>query len=82
MSTTAPITSWGGLSSHGVAVADADLARAARDARMTRGLGRSYGDATLPVAGDRVASCVPADRILGFDHGSGALRAESGVPES
>jgi FAD/FMN-containing dehydrogenase len=47
---------------------------------LTRGLGRSYGDSSLPPAGaDSVASCVLADRILSFDETTGALTAEAGL---
>ena len=50
-----------------------------RDAVLCRGLGRSYGDSSLPppshpvVAGTRLA-----DRILAFDADTGVLRAEAG----
>lgn len=71
--------SWGGLAAPGVSVADDDLASAASTARMTRGLGRSYGDATLPVPGDRVAAGRFADRLLSFDPSDGAIRAEAGL---
>jgi FAD/FMN-containing dehydrogenase len=61
-------------------VEDEDLRAAARDARLTRGLGRSYGDASLPPhAGARVASSRRADRLLGFDASTGVLRAEAGL---
>lgn len=47
---------------------------------LTRGLGRSYGDASLPPAGrGPVASSLAADRILSFDEATGILRAEAGV---
>jgi FAD/FMN-containing dehydrogenase len=51
-----------------------------RDVPLTRGLGRAYGDAALPAAGDlRVAGSSRADRILAFDLGSGELTAEAGL---
>ena len=47
---------------------------------LSRGLGRSYGDSSLPAPGDdRVAGSVRADRVLGFDPETGILRAEAGV---
>ncbi|HEY4184011.1 MAG TPA: FAD-binding oxidoreductase [Polyangia bacterium] len=57
-----------------------DLAAITTDVPLSRGLGRSYGDASLPAAGDsRVAGSVLADRILAFDPDSGILRAEAGL---
>src|SRR5215510_9463020 len=57
-----------------------DLRAVVRDARLTRGLGRSYGDASLPPRpGARVAASRRADRLLAFEPLSGALRAEAGV---
>ena len=45
---------------------------------LSRGLGRSYGDASLPVDGPAV-STVQADRVLDFDPRTGLLRAEAGL---
>ena len=57
-----------------------DLARIADGRPLSRGLGRSYGDSSLPAASDReVVSTVLADRILSFDQDSGLLRAEAGL---
>ena len=51
-----------------------------RDANLTRGLGRSYGDASLPAAaGARVAGSRLADRVIAFDPDTGVLRAEAGL---
>ncbi|MEX2209250.1 MAG: FAD-binding oxidoreductase [Myxococcota bacterium] len=59
---------------------DEDLLRASREPVLFRGLGRSYGDASLPArAGGRVVSTSRADRILAFDAASGVLRAEAGL---
>lgn len=55
-----------------------DLETASARAALSRGLGRSYGDASLPVTGDTVLCTRRADRILRFDAGSGLLRAEAG----
>jgi FAD/FMN-containing dehydrogenase len=47
---------------------------------LTRGLGRSYGDSSLPAAGDlEVISTTRADRILSFDPETGVLIGEAGV---
>lgn len=79
MLTRETLSSWGGLTAAGHERTGEDLERIVEGARLTRGLGRSYGDACLPVEGDRIANCRMADRILGFDAGNGALRAESGL---
>jgi FAD/FMN-containing dehydrogenase len=61
-------------------VLDEDLRAAVREARLTRGLGRSYGDASLPPRpGARVAASRRADRLLHFDASTGVLRAEAGL---
>jgi decaprenylphospho-beta-D-ribofuranose 2-oxidase len=57
-----------------------DLESLSRDAVLTRGLGRSYGDSSLPPPGHPVVAASPrADRILSFDAATGALRAEAGL---
>jgi FAD/FMN-containing dehydrogenase len=57
-----------------------DLARATRDVVLTRGLGRSNGDASLPPAGGHtVAASRHADRILAFDTETSVRRAEAGL---
>ena len=57
-----------------------DLEWVTRDAVMSRGLGRSYGDASLPATeGAIVAGTRMADRILSFDSQTGVLRAEAGM---
>jgi FAD/FMN-containing dehydrogenase len=61
-------------------VLDEDLRAAVEGASLTRGLGRSYGDASLPAReGARVAASRRADRLLAFDPASGVLRAEAGL---
>jgi FAD/FMN-containing dehydrogenase len=55
-----------------------DLEAASAGAALSRGLGRSYGDASLPAQG--FALCTQrADRILSFDPDTGVLRAEAGL---
>jgi decaprenylphospho-beta-D-ribofuranose 2-oxidase len=47
---------------------------------LSRGLGRSYGDSSLPASSDHeVVSTVLADRMLSFDETTGVLRAEAGL---
>ncbi len=60
--------------------ASEDLVASCRGAVLTRGLGRSYGDASLPAhAGDVVAGTRFGNRILAFDAATGVLRAEAGL---
>lgn len=57
-----------------------DLAAITTDVPLSRGLGRSYGDSSLPGPGDlTVAGSVRADRILAFDPQTAVLRAEAGL---
>lgn len=56
-----------------------DLERITRSVALTRGLGRSYGDASLPPPEGLVAGSPLADRILGFDPVSGVVRVEAGL---
>jgi decaprenylphospho-beta-D-ribofuranose 2-oxidase len=64
----------------GVEATPEDLERGSEGATLSRGLGRSYGDASLPATpGGSVMSTRRADRILGFDPQSGVLRAEAGL---
>ena len=45
-----------------------DLAAITANVPLSRGLGRSYGDSSLPAPGDdTVAGSVRADRVLSFD---------------
>ncbi|MGH0029412.1 MAG: FAD-binding oxidoreductase [Myxococcota bacterium] len=55
-----------------------DLEAASQGVEITRGLGRSYGDASLPVAGGTALCTRRADRVLRFDRDTGVLRAEAG----
>ncbi|MCE5268749.1 MAG: FAD-binding protein, partial [Planctomycetaceae bacterium] len=49
-------------------------------ATLSRGLGRSYGDSSLPAQPELpVVDTTLADRLLSFDPVSGLLRAEAGV---
>lgn len=61
-------------------VIGSDLTAITEDAVLTRGLGRSYGDASLPPPGNRAVACsIAADRVLSFNPSSGVLRAEAGL---
>ena len=74
------IRGWGGMSCTAEELLDEDLERIARRAVLTRGLGRSYGDSSLPPEGaGAVAGSVLADRIQSFDSETGILRAEAGL---
>lgn len=57
-----------------------DLETLTRDAPLSRGAGRSYGDASLPASSDSfVAGTVLADRMIDFDPGTLTLTAEAGL---
>jgi len=57
-----------------------DLTSLTRQANLTRGLGRSYGDASLPSRPSaRVAGSRLADRVIAFDAETGVLQAEAGL---
>jgi len=77
---TERLSGWGRIAVAAREVRSEDLERITRDVPLSRGLGRSYGDSSLPppsrpvVAGSRLA-----DRILGFDETTGVLRAEAGL---
>ena len=73
------LAGWGRLPAPGTERPSEDLARVTRGAALTRGLGRSYGDSSLPARpDDAVASSRFADRILAFDPATGVIRAEAG----
>jgi decaprenylphospho-beta-D-ribofuranose 2-oxidase len=56
-----------------------DLEATSQDALLMRGLGRSYGDASLPpLDGQTVANSTLADRLIAFDAEKGVVRAEAG----
>lgn len=73
------LSGWGLVPRPGREVRSEDLAAIAAAARLTRGLGRSYGDSSLPADGGTVAASPLADRILGFDPEGGLLHAEAGL---
>jgi FAD/FMN-containing dehydrogenase len=82
--TLQPLCGWGRYPVvAGVQRLSEDIEAASRDATLSRGLGRSYGDASLPPPGGHaVLATELADRILSFDETTGVLRAEAGFPLS
>ena len=56
-----------------------DLESVAEGATLARGLGRSYGDASLPAPGGVAVATPLADRLISFDRETGRLHAEAGV---
>jgi decaprenylphospho-beta-D-ribofuranose 2-oxidase len=65
----------------GVEFVSENLEEITDGAALSRGLGRSYGDASLPRVGSsqHVSGTPLADRVLSFDEDSGVLRAEAGL---
>ncbi len=77
---TTTLEGWGRLPVPGRELVSPDLERLTEGAVMSRGLGRSYGDSSLPArAEDKVAGTRLADRILAFDDATGRVRAEAGL---
>jgi len=75
----ATLAGWGNLGVPGVEVLSEDLEAVTQGAVLSRGLGRSYGDSSLPPPGRReVVGTRLADRILAWDPCTGVLRAEAG----
>ena len=77
---TTRLKGWGGMSVPGREVRGQDLDAITAGATLSRGLGRSYGDAALPPPGvyDVVGTTL-ADRYLSFDEKTGLLTAQAGV---
>ena len=73
------LSGWGRLFFPGRERLVEDLVAGSRGASLTRGLGRSYGDSSLPSEGGDVICSRRADRIVAFDWESGLLRADSGL---
>ncbi len=73
------LSGWGRHSAQGRERVGEDLERISAEVNLSRGLGRSYGDASLPPSDSPdVLNTTYADRILGFDEDTGLFRAESG----
>src|SRR5688500_932286 len=74
------ISGWGRTAVRGRELFSEDLRGLTRDVPLSRGLGRSYGDASLPPPSRPVAANTTlADRILSFDPETLAIRAEAGL---
>jgi FAD/FMN-containing dehydrogenase len=74
------LSGWGRIPRPGREHFSEDLRALTENAVLSRGLGRSYGDSSLPPPGRLdVASTILADRILSFDEQTGWLRAEAGL---
>jgi len=74
------LSGWGRVPEPGRELAGEDLLSLTRGAALSRGLGRSYGDSSLPAApSDKVVNTRLANRVLGFDEETGVLHAEAGV---
>lgn len=74
------ISGWGRVAVRGRELFSEDLRRLTRDVPLSRGLGRSYGDSSLPPPSRAVvANTTLADRLLAFDPASGVVRAEAGL---
>jgi decaprenylphospho-beta-D-ribofuranose 2-oxidase len=74
-----PLSGWGRYPIiRGIEARSEHLERITAGAVLTRGLGRSYGDASLPPADHHSVAASPlADRLIAFDPASGRLRAEA-----
>jgi decaprenylphospho-beta-D-ribofuranose 2-oxidase len=79
--TDAPtLTGWGCLPVQGREQLSENLERSTSGAVLCRGLGRSYGDSSLPArASDKIVATRLANRVLSFDDETGILRAEAGL---
>ena len=76
----AQLAGWGRLPMPGRELASENLEALSRGAVLSRGLGRSYGDSSLPAdPSHKIINTTLANRILGFDEATGVLRAEAGL---
>ena len=74
------ISGWGLFALPGRERQSEELEAASETAELSRGLGRSYGDSSLPATPESELLCTTlADRILGFDEASGLLTGEAGL---
>ena len=74
------LTGWGLLPEPGTELLSEHLEPATVGAALSRGLGRSYGDSSLPArATDKLVGTRLADRIVSFDPATGVMRAEAGL---
>ncbi len=73
------LAGWGRLAQPGRERAGEDLDALTAGAVLSRGLGRSYGDSSLPPATGYAANTTFADRILSFDEDRALLVGEAGL---
>ena len=74
------LSGWGRQFAPGREVLSENLEQVTSGAVLSRGLGRSYGDSSLPPATHpAVVGTRLADRILSFDPESGRIRVEAGI---
>jgi FAD/FMN-containing dehydrogenase len=74
------LSGWGRVPAAGSELLSENIEALTRGAVLSRGLGRSYGDSSLPArASDKVVGTRLANRILDFDAKSGVIRAEAGL---
>jgi FAD/FMN-containing dehydrogenase len=80
VSSDGKLSGWGRISVPGEEIRSEDLEELTKGAVLTRGLGRSYGDASLPPPSvTRIPASPMADRVLSFDETGGLMRAEAGL---
>jgi decaprenylphospho-beta-D-ribofuranose 2-oxidase len=74
------LVGWGRIAAPGREILTENLERSTLGAALSRGLGRSYGDSSLPAnPADKLIATPLANRILSFDEQTGVLRAEAGL---
>jgi FAD/FMN-containing dehydrogenase len=74
------LAGWGRIPVRGEERLSEDLEQLTEHAVLSRGLGRSYGDSSLPPPSvPTVATTTLADRLLAFDPTTGLLHAEAGL---
>jgi FAD/FMN-containing dehydrogenase len=74
------LAGWGRIARPGRELISEDLKELSKKAVLSRGLGRSYGDSSLPPPNcPEVMGTVLADRILCFDETTGSIRVEAGL---
>jgi decaprenylphospho-beta-D-ribofuranose 2-oxidase len=74
------LSGWGRVPAPGRELVSERLEPLSKNAVLSRGLGRSYGDSSLPARfEDKVVSSRLASRILSLDRQAGVVRAEAGL---